>query len=185
MPLSMVNILSLGELTPTTMTMQMADKSMAQPEGILEYVLIKVGKFIFPLEFVMIDIEEDKQAPLLLGRPFLTTVVALIDVRKGELTLKVGNEEVHFNLNQGLKQPDFEKAECKNFENVVPISFELIDDCKNQDSMNENMMNLYYIEDLDTEHLIWWRGNTRPKAWTKSSTGISAATKVPTSASRG
>ena len=107
MPLSMVNIRSLGELTPTTMTLKMVDKSMAQPEGILEYVLIKVGKFIFPVEFVMIDIEEDKQAPLLLGRPFLTTGVALIDARKGELTLKVGNEEVHFNLNQGLKQRDF------------------------------------------------------------------------------
>ena len=49
---------------------------------------------------------------------------------------------MHFNLNQSLKQPDFEKAECKNVEKVVPISYELIDDCKNQDSMNESMMNL-------------------------------------------
>ena len=65
----------------------------------------------------------------------------------------MGNEEVHFNLNQSLKQPNFEKAECKNVEKVVPISYDLIDDCKNQDSMNENMMNLQYIEDLDTEHL--------------------------------
>ena len=65
----------------------------------------------------------------------------------------MGNKEVHFNLNQSLKQPDFEKAKCNNLENVVPISSELIDDCKNQDSMNENMMNLQYIEDLDTEHL--------------------------------
>ena len=54
----------------------------------------------------------------------------------------MGNEEVHFNLNQCLKQSDFEKAECKNVEKVVPINYELIDDCKNQDSMNENMMNL-------------------------------------------
>ena len=52
-----------------------------------------------------------------------------------------------------MKQPDFEKAECKNVEKVVPISSELIDDCKNQDSMNENMINFQYIEDLDTEHL--------------------------------
>ena len=88
----------------------------------------------------MIDIEEDKQVPLLLGRPFLVTGVALIDIRKGELTLREGNEEVHFKLNKSLKQPDFEKAECNNLENVVPINYKLIDDCKNQDSMNENMM---------------------------------------------
>ena len=77
----------------------------------------------------------------------------MIDVKKGELTLRVGDEEVHFNLNQSLKQPDFEKAEYKSCENVVPISYELIDDCKNQYSMNENMMNFQYIEDLDTEFL--------------------------------
>ena len=74
-------------------------------------------------------------------------------MEKGELTLRVGNEEVHLNLNQSLKQPDFEKDECKKFENVVPISSEYIYDCKNQDSMNENMMNFQYIEDLDIEHL--------------------------------
>ena len=101
----------------------------------------------------MIDIEEDEQVPLLLGKPFLAIEVALIDVRKGELTLRVGNEEVHFNFNQSLKQPDFEKVGYKNVEKAVPISYELIDDCKNQDSMNENMMNLQYIEDLNTEHL--------------------------------
>ena len=82
-PLSMVKILSLGELTPTTMTLQMVDKSMAQPEGILEDALIKVGKFIFLVDFVVIDIEKDKQDPLLLGRAFLATGASLIDVKKG------------------------------------------------------------------------------------------------------
>ena len=60
----------------------MADRSMAQPKGILEYVLIKVGNFIFPVDFVVIDIEEDKQVPLLLGRPFLAIGATLINVRK-------------------------------------------------------------------------------------------------------
>ena len=75
-------------------------------------------------------------------------------MKKGKLTIRVGNEEVHFNLNQSLKLSDFEKAFYKNGENVVPISSKLIDDCKNQDSMNENMMNFKSIEDLDIEHLI-------------------------------
>ena len=60
MPISIVKRLSLGELTPTTMTLQMADRTMAQPEGIIEDVLIKVEKFIFPVDFVVIDMEEDK-----------------------------------------------------------------------------------------------------------------------------
>ena len=64
------------------MTLQMVDRTLAQPKGILEDVLIKVGKFIFPMDFVLIDIEEDKQVPLLLGRAFLATRAALIDVKK-------------------------------------------------------------------------------------------------------
>ena len=73
MPLSMVRRLSLWELTPTTMSLQMVDRLMAQPEGILEDVLVKVGKFIFLVDFIVIDIEEDKHIPLMLGRPFLAT----------------------------------------------------------------------------------------------------------------
>ena len=59
MPLSVVQRLSLGELTPTTITLQMANRSMAQPEGVLEDVLVKVGKFIFPMDFVVMKMEED------------------------------------------------------------------------------------------------------------------------------
>ena len=80
MPLSVVQKLSLGELTSTTITLQMADRSMAQPEGVLEDVLVKVGEFIFPVDFVIMKMEEDTQVPLLLGRPFLATRAALIDV---------------------------------------------------------------------------------------------------------
>ena len=60
----------------------MADRTLAQPKGILEDMLIKVGKFIFIVDFVVIDIEEDKQVLLLLGRPFLAIGAALIDVKK-------------------------------------------------------------------------------------------------------
>ena len=61
-----------------------------------------MGKFIFPVDFVVMDMEEDTQVPLLLGRPFLATGAALIDVKKGELTLRVREEIVHFNLNKIL-----------------------------------------------------------------------------------
>ena len=142
MPLLVVTRLSLGELTPTTMTLQMAIRTMAQPEGVLEDVLIKVGKFIFPVDFVVMDMEEDTQFPFLLGRPFLATEADLIDVKKGELTvLRVREEAVHFKLNTSLKQFECESLDCKTVETIVPISPELIFGCNFQNSINENEMN--------------------------------------------
>ena len=99
MPLFVIKRLSLGELTPITMTLQMVDRTLAQLESILDDVFIKVRKFIFLVDFVVIDIEEDKQVPLLLRRPFLAIGAALIDVKKGEPTLRVRDEAMHFNLN--------------------------------------------------------------------------------------
>ena len=141
MPLSVVQRLSLGELTPTTIILQMADRSMAQPEGVLEDVLVKVGKFIFLVDFVVMNMEEDNQVPLLLGRPFLAIGATLIDVQKGELTLRVGNEAVHFNLNKSLTQFDVDAENCNAVDNSSPISFDLISDCNLQHSINENEMN--------------------------------------------
>ena len=153
MPLSVAKRLSLGELTPTSMTLQMADKTLAHPEGILEDVLIKVGKFVFLVEFVVINIEEDKQVPLLLGRPFLATGAALIDVKKRELTLRVGDEALHFNLNHSLKQPELSSADCEIVETKTLVSSELTIACNFQNSMNENEMNFQYLEHLEVDIL--------------------------------
>ena len=112
------------------MTLQVGDRTLAYPEGILEDVLIKVGKFVFLMEFVVINIEENKQVPLLLGRPFLATSATLIDVKKGELTLRVGDEAVHFNLNDSLKQLELRSADCEFVETKIPVSYELTIDCK-------------------------------------------------------
>ena len=103
MPLSVVKRLSLGELTPIAITLQMENRTMAQLERVLEDILIKVGKFIFPVDFVVMDMEEDTQVPLLLGRPFLATIVALIDVRKRELTLKGGRRSSTLQLEKKPK----------------------------------------------------------------------------------
>ena len=116
-------------------------------------ILIKVGKFIFPMDFVVKDMEEDTQVTLLLGRPFLTTRAALIDVKKEELTLSVGEEVVHFNLNKIMKQSECENADCKTIETIVPISLELIFGCNFQNSINENEMNFQYLDDLYYEWL--------------------------------
>ena len=131
----------------------MADRSMAQPKGVLEDVLVKVGKFIFPVDFVVMKMEEYNQVPLSLGRPFLATRATLIDVKKGELTLRVGNEAVHFNLEKTLTQPDVDAENCNVVDNSSPISFEMISDCNLQHSINENEMNFQYIESVDYELL--------------------------------
>ena len=153
MPLSVVQRLSLGELTPTTIILQMVDRSMAQPKGVLKDVLVKVGKFIFPVDFVVMKMEEDNQVPLLLGRPFFVTSVALIDVKKGELTLRVGNQAVRFNLDKSLTQSDVDAENCNVVDNSSPISFDLISDGTLQHSINENEMNFQYIESVDHELL--------------------------------
>ncbi|GJW36021.1 reverse transcriptase domain-containing protein [Tanacetum coccineum] len=100
MPLSVWKKLSLPELTPTCMTLELADRSITQPIGIAEDVYLKVGKFKFPADFVVVDFDADPRVPLILGRSFLKTGHALIDVYEGELTLRVGKEAVTFNLDQ-------------------------------------------------------------------------------------
>ena len=80
--------------------------------------MVKVGKLIFPVEFMVINMEVDKHVRLLLGRPFLATGVALIDVKNGELTLRVEENEVKFNLNQSLKYYDNEEVHCIRIEEI-------------------------------------------------------------------
>ena len=126
---------------------------MAQPEGVLEDVLVKVGKFIFLVDFVFMKMEEDTQVPLLLGRPFLATGATLIDQHKGELTLRVGNEAVHFNLNKSLAQSDVDEENCMAVDNISLISLELNSDCNIQHSINENEMNFQYLKGVDYELL--------------------------------
>ncbi|XP_073038111.1 uncharacterized protein [Primulina eburnea] len=93
MSFSIYRDLELGEVKPTTITLQLADRSLTYHRGIVEDILVKVDKFIFPADFVILDMEEDQDAPLIFGRPFLATGKALIeDVHKGELTLRVGGE---------------------------------------------------------------------------------------------
>ncbi|GJV88966.1 reverse transcriptase domain-containing protein [Tanacetum coccineum] len=94
---------SLSKLTPTCMTLELADRSISQPIGIAEDVLVKVGVFHFPADFVVVDLEPDPRVPLILGRCFLKAGCSLIDVYGGELTLCVGNKAITFNLDQTLR----------------------------------------------------------------------------------
>nr|GFA69786.1 reverse transcriptase domain-containing protein [Tanacetum cinerariifolium] len=103
MPLSIWKKLSLPELTPTRMTLELADRSITRPKGVAEDVFVKVGKFHFPTDFVVVDFEADPRVPLILRRSFLMTGHALIDVYREEITLRVNDESVTFNLNQTIR----------------------------------------------------------------------------------
>nr|GEY40184.1 reverse transcriptase domain-containing protein [Tanacetum cinerariifolium] len=103
MPLSVWNKLSLPQLTPTLMTLELADWSISLPIGVAEDVYVKVGKFHFLADFVVVDFDADPRVPLILGRSFLKTGRALIDVFEGELNLRVGKEAITFNLDQTLR----------------------------------------------------------------------------------
>nr|GEV39553.1 hypothetical protein [Tanacetum cinerariifolium] len=100
MPLSVWNKLSLPQLTPTLMTLELTHRSISRPIGVAEDVYIKVGKFHFLDDIVVVNFDADPRVPLILGRSFLKNKRALIDVYAGELILRVNNEAVTFNLDQ-------------------------------------------------------------------------------------
>lgn len=93
----------MRDLKPTRMSLQLADRSVKYPRGIIEDVLVKVEKFIFLVDFVVLDMEEDVDTTLILGRQFLATEKALIDVKKGKLLLQVGDQEITFDVFNALK----------------------------------------------------------------------------------
>nr|GEZ87203.1 reverse transcriptase domain-containing protein [Tanacetum cinerariifolium] len=98
MPLSIWKKISFPELTSTQMILELADRSMTRPAGIAEDVFVKVGKFHFPTDFVVVDYVVGPRVPLILGRPFLQTGRAMIDVYGEELTLRVDDEAITFKL---------------------------------------------------------------------------------------
>nr|GEU91153.1 reverse transcriptase domain-containing protein [Tanacetum cinerariifolium] len=103
MPLFVWEALSLSKLTPTCMTLELADRSVSKPIGIAKDVSFKVGVVHFPADFVVVDFEPDPRVPLILGRCFLKTGRALIDVHKGELTLRIRNKAITYNLDQTIR----------------------------------------------------------------------------------
>ncbi|GJV38899.1 reverse transcriptase domain-containing protein [Tanacetum coccineum] len=124
MPLSLWKKLSLPELTPTCVTLELADRSISQPIGIAEDVYVKVGKFQFPTDFVVLDIDADPRVPLILGRSFLKTERSLIDVYEGELTLRVGKEAITFKLDQTSRYSSNYDDNSVNLIDVIEMACE-------------------------------------------------------------
>ncbi|KAM0022394.1 putative nucleotidyltransferase, Ribonuclease H [Helianthus debilis subsp. tardiflorus] len=105
MPFSLYERLGLGELTPTRMSLSLADRSVKYPRGVVENLLVKVDRFVFPVDFVVLDMEADERVPIILGRPFFRTAKAIIDVFDGKISLRAGDEVVTFEIDRAMQHP--------------------------------------------------------------------------------
>ncbi|GKB94905.1 hypothetical protein Tco_0981042 [Tanacetum coccineum] len=98
MPLSMYKCLGIGKLEQINMVIEMADNTKCTPKGIVENLLIKIDKFIFLVDFVILDMVEDLRMPIILGRPLLATTHAKVDIFRKSISLEVGSERVIFKI---------------------------------------------------------------------------------------
>ncbi|KAL5564932.1 hypothetical protein UlMin_028096 [Ulmus minor] len=143
----------LGATRPTTVSLQLADRSIAHPEGKIEDVLVKVDKFIFPVDFIVLDYEADLEVPIILGRPFLVTGRTLIDVQNGELTMRVQDEHVTFNVFQSMKFPS-DMEECSVISVADSLVAEQLESCCD-DSLQSSMLDDSNLDDEIEEEWAW------------------------------
>jgi hypothetical protein len=155
LPYSVYLQLGLGELKPTSMTLQLADRSVKIPRGIVEDVLIKMDKFYFPVDFIVLDTElvqvVGTEIPMMLGQPFLATANALINCRSGVMKISFGNMMVELNIFQIRKQPlDYDQI------NQVCLIEEIMDEVIEESSIKDPLEACLaqFGEDLDLEKLM-------------------------------
>ncbi|XP_074313943.1 uncharacterized protein LOC141649146 [Silene latifolia] len=117
----------------------MADRSVKFPMCVLEDVLVRVGKFFIPVDFVVIDMVEDSRFPIILGRPFLHTAGALIDVKNGSLTLSVRDDIITFKLDKASRHPELE-ATCNVIDIVDPTFDKCFALCLDRDPPNASVI---------------------------------------------
>ncbi|XP_015970152.1 uncharacterized protein LOC107493595 [Arachis duranensis] len=128
MSLAMMKKMKIEEAKPTRMALQLADRSFKFPHGLVEDLLVKVGDFIFPADFVVLDLEEGAKTSIILGRPFLATAGAIIDVQKGELVLRLHEEKMTFNVFKAMRYPHDLLGECMRLDSVEALVQETLEE---------------------------------------------------------
>ncbi|XP_075084853.1 uncharacterized protein LOC142168092 [Nicotiana tabacum] len=152
MLLAIYTKLGIGRARPTSMLLQLVDRTVKKPTGILDDVLVQVGKFVFPADFVILDCQVDEEIPIILERPFLATGRALINCEIGELKMRLNNKEIIFNVQQSMRRPS-EFANCSLVEAVDVILQEEDETLNVKDSLEVCLMNL---EEMGGEGLAEW-----------------------------
>nr|XP_009611513.1 uncharacterized protein LOC104104990 [Nicotiana tomentosiformis] len=130
-----------------------ADQTTIFPDGIIEDILVRVDKFVFPVDFIMVDMEVNKEVPLVLGRPFLCTYRAIIDIYEGKLMLRVVNEKVVFPINMMMKNPSDEASaySCFKLDVVRELAEKYKLDKLAGDTLEKFITRSSIMEDEDTE----------------------------------
>ena len=123
MPLSLIKKIGDVEIKPSRMALQLADRTIKNPYGIIEDVLVKVDKFLFPSDFVVMDMDEDNEVTLILGRPFVKTTRVVIDVDDEKLSVRVQDDEVQFNVFKAMKH-HMDKKEFFKIDILDEVIFE-------------------------------------------------------------
>ncbi|XP_074266631.1 uncharacterized protein LOC141589907 [Silene latifolia] len=113
MPLSLFKKLQFEDLKPSRISLQLADRSVKYPLGVIEDVPLMVGKLVIPCDFYVMDMSEDNNVPIILGRPYLATGGAMIDVKSGKLSLQVGEDKVEFELAKSMEAPSLSNSCCR------------------------------------------------------------------------
>ncbi|XP_070052663.1 uncharacterized protein [Nicotiana tomentosiformis] len=154
MPLAIYKRLGIGRARSTFMLLQLADRTVKRPSGILDDVLVQVGKFVFPADFVILDCRIDEEIPIILGRPFLATRRALIDCETGELKMRLNDEEITFNMYKSMRRPS-EFSNCSLIE-VVDVILDEEDETLNaKDPLAACLMNLDEVNGEDLQSGCW------------------------------
>ncbi|XP_070030034.1 uncharacterized protein [Nicotiana sylvestris] len=152
MPMVIYKRLGIGRARPTSMLLQLADRTVERPFGIFDDVLIQVGKFVFPADFVILDYKVDEEIPIILGRPFLSTGRALIDCETGELKMRLNDEEIIFNVQKSMRRP----SEFANFSRIDVV--DVIVQCDDEVLTIEDPLAacLTNLEEVNGEDLAEW-----------------------------
>ncbi|XP_076902376.1 uncharacterized protein LOC143557109 [Bidens hawaiensis] len=146
LPKKMTDPGGIGEPKPTRRSIQLADRSIKYPRGIVENMLVKIDKFVFPVDFVILDMVEDKNVPLILGRPFLAIARALIDVCTGKLTFRINDEEVTFDIGRSMQHPQHHDDSLYCIEVIDSIV-----SCHVRDSVISNALDTQILEEPISE----------------------------------
>ncbi|GJR25025.1 reverse transcriptase domain-containing protein [Tanacetum coccineum] len=205
MPLSVWKELGLPELISTRMTIELANRDFCTPKGIARDVFVPVGKFTFPADFIIVDYESDPRVPLFLGRPFLRTARALIDVHGEEMILRDGNERLILNMRNDTSsysnEPHQESINMIDVYNVsyeeicedlfvtnhpignptslVLTSLEVNDDIFDpEEDIIENLLNLDITKDLPPYHDNQSSGNYTPISEPETKSSSSSPTLI-------
>nr|XP_009781813.1 PREDICTED: uncharacterized protein LOC104230647 [Nicotiana sylvestris] len=152
MPLAIYKRLGIGRARPTSMLLKLADRTVKRPSGILDDVLVQVGKFVFPADFVILDCRVDEEIPIILGRPLLATGRALIEIETGELKMRLTDEEITFNVQKSMQRPS-EFANCSLIEAMDVILEEEDETLNTKDPLAACLMNL---DESNREDLAEW-----------------------------